>query len=383
MLDHPTLWGFVAYFLRLGALGFGGPVALANSMRRDLVETRHWLTPEEYENGLALAAACPGPLAYQLGVYCGYVRFGVAGGLAVALAFGIAPFLIVTAVAALYVRFTGNWQLRALFYGIAPVVVALIVKACWNLGKRTLRADRMAWAFAIVACAITVILQKELAPMFVAAGLLGAFVFARSAAAAPTAAAPKAKSAANAVAVVPAAAGAFSGTTAKLFLFFFKTGLLVFGSGLVIVPFLKTQVVDQYHWLDNRAFLDSVAIGMISPGPVVITATFVGFLLAGITGALAATAGIFAPPVLFTVLATPLIIRYAKHPRVAGFIRGVGVTVVGVLVGTTWLVGKEAIGDWLTGVIAAASLVIIVVWKKLPEPAVILAGGVIGLLAYR
>ena len=350
-------------------------MALANAMRRDLVETRRWLTSEEYENGLALAAACPGPLAYQLGVYCGYVRFGVAGGLAVAFAFALPPFLIVTAAAAAYVRFTGNWQLRALFYGIGPVVVALIVKACWNLGRRTLRRDRLAWAFAIVACAVTVIVQKELALMFVAAGLLGAFLFGRAAAVpAPT----KPPPAANALVLLPLA-----GTTSKLFLFFFKTGLLVFGSGLVIVPFLKTQVVDQYHWLDNRAFLDSVAIGMISPGPVVITATFVGYLLGGLTGALAATAGIFAPPVLFTVLATPLIIRHAKHPRVAGFIRGVGVTVVSVLVGTTWLVGKEAIGDWLAAAIGAGSLVAILVLRKLPEPAVIAAGGIIGLLAYR
>src|SRR5438477_899411 len=378
----PALWDFVLYFLRLGTLGFGGPVALANYMRRDLVETRHWLTAEEYENGLALAAACPGPLAYQLGVYCGYVRFGVTGGLAVAFAFAIGPFLIVTAAAALYVRFTGNWQLRALFYGIAPVVVALIVKACWNLGKRTLRTDRPAWAFAIVACAITVIVQKELALMFVGAGLLGAFVFGRSAAPATAPAMAKPKAGANSLAIVPAAAGAFSGTTAKLFLFFFKTGLLVFGSGLVIVPFLKTQVVDQYHWMGNRAFLDSVAIGMISPGPVVITATFVGYLLNGVVGAAAATVGIFAPPVLFTVLATPILLRYYKHPRVAGFIRGVGVTVVGVLVGTTWLVGKEAIGDWLTAAIALGSLLAIVFFKKVPEPVVILGGGTIGLLTY-
>ncbi len=376
----PSLWSFTVYFLRLGALGFGGPVALANSMRRDLVETREWLTAEEYENGLALAAACPGPLAYQLGVYCGYVRFGVTGGLAVAFAFALAPFLIVTAVAALYVRFTGNWQLRALFYGIAPVVVALIVKACWSLGKRTLRADRLAWAFAIVACAITVIVQKELALMFVGSGLIGAFVFGRSAVP-PRATTPR-RSVRASVFVIPGAA-LFSGTTAKLFLFFFKTGLLVFGSGLVIVPFLKTQVVDQYHWLGNRAFLDSVAIGMISPGPVVITATFVGYLLNGFVGALAATIGIFSPPVLFTVLATPILLRYYKHPRVAGFIRGVGVTVVGVLVGTTWLVGKEAIGDWLTAAIALGSLLAIIVWKKLPEPVVILAGGTIGLLTYQ
>jgi chromate transporter len=379
---EPMLWQFVLYFLRLGALGFGGPVALANAMRRDLVETRGWLTAGEYENGLALAAACPGPLAYQLGVYCGYVRFGVLGGLAVAVAFGLAPFVIVTLVAALYVRFTGNWQLRALFYGIAPVVVALIVKACWNLGRRTLRSDRLAWLFAVVACAITVIVQRELALMFVTAGLIGAFVFGRSRNAVTTPP-PPAKSRARAILLVPMAAGGFAGTTAKLFFFFFKTGLLVFGSGLVIVPFLKTQVVDQYHWLGNREFLDSVAIGMISPGPVVITATFVGYVMNGVIGALAATIGIFSAPVLITVLATPVLLRYYDHPRVAGFIRGVGVTVVGVLVGTTYLVGKSAIGDWLTIAIAIISLAAIVAWKKLPEPLVVLGGGVIGLLTYQ
>src|SRR6266550_3848011 len=169
---------FVLYFLRLGAVGFGGPVALANYMRRDLVETRAWLTAEEYENGLALAAACPGPLAYQLGVYCGYVRFGVGGGLAVAIAFGLVPFVLVTIAAALYVRFSGSWEVRALFYDIAPAVVALIANACLNLGARTLRRDRMAWLFAAVACAVTVILQRELAPLFIAAGIIGAFVFA-------------------------------------------------------------------------------------------------------------------------------------------------------------------------------------------------------------
>jgi len=367
MSKSPTFLQLVLYFLRLGALGFGGPVALANAMRRDLVEERGWLSSDEYENGLALAAACPGPLAYQLGIYCGYVRYGIFGGLAVAVAFGLPPFVIVTSAAFLYVRFAGDWHVRALFYGIAPAVLALIVKACWNLGKRTLRADRLAWTFAIIACAITVIVQRELALMFAAAGLLGTFVFAPPAPPRP----------ANAFLLfVP-------GTSTKLFLFFFKTGLLVFGSGLVIVPFLKMQVVDQYHWLGNRQFLDSVAIGMISPGPVVITATFVGYLLNGFSGAVAATLGIFSPPVLFTVIATPILLRYHKHPRLAGFIRGVGVTVVGVLVGTSYLVGREAIGDWVTALIAIASLVVITIWKKFPEPAVIGLAGVVGLVAYQ
>jgi chromate transporter len=372
----PSLGQFARYFLRLGALGFGGPVALANHMRRDLVETRGWLTETEYDQGLAIAAACPGPLAYQLGVYCGYVRHGIAGGLAVAGAFAMPPFLLVVVAAALYTRFEASWPLRALFYGVGPVVVALIVKACWNLGRRTLAKDRVAWAFFLVACAVTVVLQRELTAIFLVAGVLGIWLFSGHA--------PARGRAASAVAL-PALLGAVpaaTGMTGKLFLFFFRTGLLVFGSGLVIVPFLKTYVVDQYHWLGDRAFLDSVAIGMISPGPVVISATFVGYLLDGLRGATAATVGIFAPAVLFTVVATPILLRHAGNPRLKGFIRGITVAVVGVLVGTTYLVGKTAIGDTLTIGLAAASLAALFTWKRLPEPAVVLAGALIGLIAY-
>jgi chromate transporter, chromate ion transporter (CHR) family len=386
------------YFLRLGALGFGGPAALANAMRRDLVEARGWISADEYESGLALAAACPGPLAYQLGVYCGYIRFGIAGGLAVAVAFGLPPFILVTLAAALYVRFSGSWEVRALFYGIAPAVVALIANACVNLGKRTLRLERLAWLFAAIACAITVILQRELAPLFIVAGVVGCFVFAparttgtrepvntsrvplRGQEIPRPPAAPPSRNDSGTV-LVPAAM-ALAGAPAKLFLFFFKTGLLVFGSGLVIVPFLKTQVVDEYHWLTMRQFLDSVAIGMISPGPVVITATFVGYLMSGLTGAVAATLGIFLPPVLFTVIVTPILLRHRGNRRLAGFVRGVGVTVVGVLFGTTVLVARDAIGDALTIAIAVIAFVLVTFWKRLPEPFVILAAGTAGIIAF-
>jgi chromate transporter len=370
------------YFLRLGATGFGGPVALANYMRRDLAENRGWLTEEEYDRGLAIAAACPGPLAYQLAVYCGYIRFGIVGGLVVAVAFALPPFVLVIATAGLYVRFATNWQLRALFYGVAPVVVALILKACWNLGKKTLGRDIPAWTISLVACAITVILQRELMPIFLVAGAFGIFLFARPA---KTGVTPPRASSRALLLVAPSgigtAASGVSAMTAKLFLFFFKTGLLVFGSGLVIVPFLKTYVVDQYHWLGNREFLDSVAIGMISPGPVVISATFVGFLLNGIPGAVAATVGIFAPAVLFTVLATPLLLRRAKNRRLQGFVRGITVAVVGVLVGTTYLVARTAIGDLLTVSVAVLALIVLFLWK-IPEPLIVGAGALIGLLAY-
>jgi len=390
----PSTWTLARYFLRLGALGFGGPVALANAMRRDLVEERHWLSEAEYDDGLAIAAACPGPLAYQLGVYCGYIRHGIPGGFAVAGAFALAPYLLVTATAWCYVRLGDAWQIRALFYGIAPVVVSLILKACWNLGQKTLRRDWLAWLFFALSCAVTVIVERELTVLFLVAGALGSVLFAPPAAAAakqPAATPPAGGTPRPTTAKLPGlapagaavgVAGGISALTAKVFWFFFKTGMLVFGSGLVIVPFLKTYIVDQYHWLDNRQFLDSVAIGMISPGPVVITATFVGFLLDGWAGATAATIGMFAPAVLLTVLATPLLLRYGRSRRLRGFIRGITVTVVGVLVGTTFLVGRTAITDWPTATVAVAALAALFLWKGLPEPLLVALGGLLGIAAH-
>lgn len=292
-----------------------------------------------------------------------------------AVAFGLAPFILVTTVATFYVRLQATWELRALFHGIAPVVVVLIVRACWNLGRKTLRRDVKAWIFFAVACAITAILQREIAVLFVVTGVLGAFVFAlpdTKAVVTP----PRPNVTARMVAFVPVLGGA----TGKLFVFFFKTGFLVFGSGLVIVPFLKTQVVDHYHWLTDHQFLDAVAIGMISPGPVVITATFVGFVVGGFSGGLAATLGIFSPSVLFVLCATPLLLRYRHNGRLRGFIRGVATTVVGVLAGTTWLIARTAIADSLAIVVALASFAALVRWPKVPEPIIIAAAGAAGLL---
>src|SRR5258708_25067724 len=181
----PSIWAVARYFLRLGATGFGGPAALATAMRRAVVEGRRWLSGAEYDDGRAIAAACPGPLAYQLGVYCGYIRHGVAGGLAAAAAFALPPYLLVTATAWCYVRLGDAWQIRALFYGIAPVVVALILKACWNLGQKTLRRDGLAWLFCALSCAVTVIVERELTVLFLVAGPLGTVLFAAPAAGLP------------------------------------------------------------------------------------------------------------------------------------------------------------------------------------------------------
>lgn len=386
---EPSLWDVVVYFLRLGATGFGGPVALANYMRTDLVERDGWLSEEEYERGLAVATACPGPLAYQLGVYCGYIKYGLMGGVAAGLAFALGPFAIVVTVAAIYSHFSSAIWIRSLFYGVGPVVVALILKACWNLGLKTLKREIAAWIVAGLSLAATIALQRELTLLFVAAGLLGTFVFAPRPARAvvrdtvdPMPPSMKLRSSAAPLVLAAAIPSATPAIAWKLFAFFFKTGLLVFGSGLVVVSFVKAYVVDQYHWLGNRAFLDAVAVGMVSPGPVVITATFVGYLVGGFVGALAATIGIFLPSILFTVVGTPLLLRYGKDRRVAGFVRGVTVAVVGVLAGTTYLVGKPVVGDWLTVAIAVAVLVVPKLRRGIPDQLFVAAGGVIGLIAY-
>jgi len=380
-MNRPSVVDLVRYFLVLGATGFGGPVALANYMRRDLVEKRGWLDEPAYDRGLAIATACPGPMAYQLGVYCGYVTHRVPGALAVALAFALPPFVIVVAIAALYEVFAGSGVVRGLFYGIGPVVVALILRASWNLGRKTLKRDYAAWVLAVVACAITIALQRELIWLFLLAGVVGIVVFAprarASEARAPDASAPKLRG--LGAPVLLAFAAPASGVAPALFWFFLKTGFLVFGSGLVIVSFVKTYVVDQYHWLDNQTFVDAVAIGMISPGPVVITATFVGYAVAGFTGAVAATAGIFLPSIILTIAATPLLLRYGSHPRVVGFVRGVTVAVVGVLLGTTYLVGRPVVTDAFGVVLLLAVLAAPFVAKRVPDQAYVAIGAGLGI----
>lgn len=380
-MNAPRLAELLRYFLTLGATGFGGPVALASIMRRDLVEQRAWLDEDAYDRGLAIATACPGPMAYQLGVYCGYITHGVRGALGVAIAFALPPFAIVVAAAMLYERFAAAAIVRGLFYGVGPVVVALILRASWDLGRKTLKRDAAAGIVALAACAITIGFRQELTWLFLAAGALGAVVFARRAAplAAP-AGVPAPKLRTFSAPALLAVAMPNTGLALPLFWFFLKTGFLVFGSGLVIVSFVKTYIVDQYHWLDNATFVDAVAIGMITPGPVVITATFVGYAIAGFGGALASTLGIFMPSVLLTIIATPLLLRYGTRPRVAGFVRGVTVSVVGVLAGTTYLLARPIIVDAPSAALTAAVLAAPFVLRRgLPDHVFIAVGAVAGI----
>jgi chromate transporter len=384
MKPRVSLPALTWYFLRLGLTGFGGPVALANYMRRDLTDRFGWITAEEYDEGLAIATACPGPLAYQLGVYCGYITHSALGAVAVAVAFAAAPFLIVVAVAALYVHFGSTWQLRGIFYGVGPVVIAIIARSCWDLGRKTLRQEWLAYTFATIACAITIVVQQELIVLFLISGAIGVFVFGRQTTRATSPASeltePPPQTQVKLFSIAPLASVAYQNVALpKLFWFFFKCGLLVFGSGLVIVPFLKTYVVDQYHWLSNQAFLDAVAVGIASPGPIVITATFVGYLNHRFAGAIAATLGIFMPSFVFVMAGTPILQRYRKNKRVQGFVRGVTVTVVGVLLGTSFLVARSTIRDVFTFAMLIVALTALWLKWKVPEPALVGVGAIAGL----
>src|SRR5215471_19008499 len=266
------IWDLVRYYLRLGALGFGGPVALCGQMEKELVGERQWLTRDEMREAIAVCQSMPGPLAIQVGIFISYLRGGFWGAWAGGWAFILPNFVIVSALGLLYVHLGGLPAITAIFYGVSPAVIALIVHSCYRLAKLG-GEDWLQWGIAAVCLVVTVILQAEVALLFIGAGVVGILyygnLFRRQLP-------PIVLQVSAAPVLAQLAPPASASTLSKLLLFFLKAGSLTFGSGLVIVPFLEQGLVQQYGWLDQRQFLIAVAVGMISPGPVVITATFVG-----------------------------------------------------------------------------------------------------------
>ena len=374
----PRIRDLVGYFLRLGTLGFGGPVALCGLMEKELVQERGWLTKQEMRDAIAISQSLPGPLAIQVGIFASYLRGGFWGAWAGGWAFILPNFLIVAALAALYVHFGGLSWMTAIFYGVSPAVIALILHSCWRLSKLGME-DWLQWIIATISFVITVVLQAELAVLFVGAGIVGilyygSFLRRR-----------KAPPASGAVALIPisvvAGKPASTSTLSQLFTFFFKAGSLTFGSGLVIVPFLEKGLVQQTGWLNGREFFVAVAVGMLSPGPVVITATFVGYLVAGFWGSLVATVGIFLPSFLLILFVAPILIRHRNNLMVQGFVKGAYAAAIGTIMGACMLLGKIAIGDWLTALIALGSLVALFKWK-VSNPLLVAVTAVIGLIAF-
>jgi len=371
----------VRYYLRLGLLGFGGPVALVGQMERELVAGKGWVTKEEMREGIAVCQSLPGPLAIQVGIWLSYLRGGFWGAWAGGWAFILPNFVIVATLGALYVHFGGLPWVTAIFYGVSPAVIALILHSGYRLTKLGMD-DWLQWALAGVAFAVTVAVRAEVAWIFLASGVVGVLYYGsllRARAAASTT-----RSFLIGLPLVAGGADASAATSTmlgKLFVFFLKAGSLTFGSGLVIVPFLEKGLVQQTGWLNEREFLVAVAMGMMSPGPVVITATFVGFLVAGFWGALTATIGIFLPSFLLVLIVAPVLMRYRTNPNVQGFIKGAYAAAIGTILGACVLLGRIAIGDWLTALVALASLVVLFRWK-VSNPLLIACAAVIGLVAY-
>ena len=376
-MTQPPLSSLVLYFLRLGAVGFGGPIALVGYMQRDLVEDRKWVSPEDYKEGLALAQLAPGPLAAQLAIYLGWVRAGVPGATLVGLAFVLPSFVMVLALSAAYLRFDGMAWMQGAFYGIGAAVIGIIARSAYKLAKGTMGKAKLSWAIFAISALATAITETEMAWLFLASGVVGLL-----AASPPT---PKV-----AAALFPwpllltGLHGPADGSVLwKIAWYFAEAGAFVFGSGLAIIPFLHGGVVNDFGCLTERQFLDAVAVAMITPGPVVITVAFIGYLAAGPIGACVAALATFLPCYLLVIGPAPYFRKYAKNPRIKGFVDGVTAAASGAIAGAAFVLGRRAITDVPTAGIAVAALLAMTYLKKAPEPVLIVLAGVVGLLLSR
>jgi chromate transporter len=382
-----TLRQMGGYALKLGAIGFGGPIALAEYMHRDLVQNRGWLTEDDYDEGLALAQLAPGPLAAQLAIYLGYCHYGVLGASIVGVAFVLPSFAMVLAFSYAYVAAGGAPLVQAVFYTVGAAIIGLIGRSAVKLTKRTVGSDRLLWVIWAVLAITTAVTERELISLILIAGLVTWFVKAPP----QWASHLWPGSSAGMVAVLPvlmpiAAAWAPAPATWPLLieiaLFFGKAGAFVFGSGLAIVPFLFGGVVEGNAWLTERQFLDAVAVALITPGPVVITTAFIGFLVAGPAGASVAALATFLPCYVFTVLPAPLLRRHGELPAITAIVEGVTTAAVGAIAGAVVVLGRRSITDLLTLAIAIAVYLVLVKGvrgRSVPEPAVVVAAALLGL----
>lgn len=375
-INSCTLREFLLYFLRLGTLGFGGPIALVGYMQRDLMEERRWVSKQDFAEGLALAQLAPGPLAAQLAIYLGWIRAGLLGATLVSLAFVLPSFVMVLALSFFYLRFGGLPWMQGAFYGIGAAVIAIIGRSAFKLVRSTVEKDRVQWPSFLVSALVTAWTESEIVWLFFVCGLVTLI--------AKTQWRPRLS--AQMLLPWPLWLSTGLGNAAppellwKIGLYFTQAGAFVFGSGLAIVPFLHGGVVNEFHWLTEQQFLDAVAVAMVTPGPVVITVAFIGYLVAGPLGATVAALGVFLPCYLFVIIPANYFRRSAQNPKVKAFIEGVTAAATGAIVGAAFVLGKRAIYDVPTVAIALGTLLLLTKMRKIPEPIVILGAGVLGVM---
>jgi chromate transporter len=376
-----TLRGLARYFAKLGSSGFGGPIALVGYMHRHLVEERGWYTEDEYRQALAVGQMFPGPLAAQTGMWLGYLVAGARGAAAVIFPFVLPPFVIVTAVAIVYAKYQGLSVVHSIFAGVGPAVLAIIAIAAVKLARKTNEHDLVAWAIAAILCVATAISGAEIIWLVLVAGVFGSLWWGGGLPALRSKAASF-----SPAAVVSVKGFALTGSGAalgSLGLFFLQAGAFTFGSGLAIVPYLHSGLVENHHWLTNGEFVDAVAMGLISPGPVVIMATFAGYLVDGIVGATVATVAVFLPVFFFVVVPGRFVRRYERHPRLKGFIKGATSAATGAIAGAAIVIGGQVITRPLSVIIALTALALLLQKRrKLSEPAVVALAAIAGLLLF-
>lgn len=342
-------------------------------MQQDLVDERGWVRKEDYLEGLALAQLAPGPLAAQLAIYLGYIRAGVLGATAVAVAFVLPSFLMVLGLSAAYVRYGGLPWMQGAFYGIGAAVIGIIARSAFKLTKLTLGKDKLLWVIFAILAVSTALTSQEIIWLFLLGGAVNLL-----AKAFPARVPGRPMHSLLFSPGVLATLG-IGGTLLEIFVYFAKAGLFVFGSGLAVVPFLYGGVVQGHHWLTDQQFVDAVAVAMITPGPVVITVAFIGYLVAGVAGATAAALGIFLPVYLVVILLAPSYKRWAKNPQLNAFVQGVTAAATGAIAGAVVVLARRSIYDLPTMSICAVSLAVLFRWK-VPDPVLIAGAAAAGLV---
>lgn len=382
----------VRYALKLGTVGFGGPVALVGYMYRDLVERRQWISESEYKEGLALSQLMPGPLAAQLAIYLGQVHYGILGATLVGVAFVLPSFLMVLALGWAYVAFGGMEWMQAVFYGVGASVIGIIVMSAIKLTRKTIGQDRLLWSLFLLSAGATIVTESENIWMFLGSGLLVWSVRTRTTRIGPG----TVRSSLLPLAILPVAQASLAELLIQIGLFFTKAGAFVFGSGLAIVPFLYGGIVKEYGWMNENEFLDAVAVAMITPGPVVITVGFIGYVVAardfnmwsGVAGASVAALATFLPCYFFTILPAPYFKKHGKRPGIVAFVDGVTAAAVGAIAGASVVLGRRTIFEdgWIPElpkiVILLLTIAAMKFFSKLPEPVIVLIAALVGLLVF-
>jgi len=363
----------VSVFLRLGVVAFGGPAAHIAMMREELVRRRRWVSDAQFIDLLGITNLIPGPNSTEMAIHLGYLRAGVWGLVLGGVCFIVPAMLIVMALAWAYVRWGALPVATGVLYGVKPVVIAIVLQAMWGLARTAVRGPLLAGAF-VVAAALALAGVHELLVLFGAGGV-AALVAPRRRAVAGAVAALAWATPARVMAAAAVAGGVTLGTMTLVFL---KIGAVLYGSGYVLLAFLRADFVERLGWLTDRQLLDAVAVGQVTPGPVFTTATFIGFLLAGWTGAVLATVAIFLPSFVFVAASRPLLPRLRGSRRAAAFLDGVNVAALGLMAAVTWQLGRAAVVDPLTAALALAAAVLLV-RTRVNSVWLLAGGGALGL----